>query len=186
MMAAETNQPLAGGVAVEDLIETDWLAFAYVAGELDGAELSEFEVRLAEGEIEACEAVVRAVELVEAVSAPSRPVVVGQRVSGNSDTRAEGWRLVVTSAVCLMLVVALSIRSGDQVPNEPGSDIVADQGFVDGLLLSTWVGGTDSEPDEMRGAAGSEAEMAASELVVPEWMIAAMALPEEMNGGHDE
>jgi len=186
MMAAETNQPLAGGVAVEDPVETDWLAFAYVAGELDGAELSEFEVRLAEGEIEACEAVVRAVELVGAVSAPSRPVVVGQRVSGNPDRRAEGWRLVVTSAVCLMLVVALSIRSGDQVPNEPGSDIVADQGFVDGLLLSTWAGGTDSEPDEMRGAAGSEAEMAASELVVPEWMIAAMALPEEMNGGHDE
>jgi len=197
-MAAETNQPLLGDAGTEvpvvdpvmdpvmDLAETDWLAFAYVAGELDGEELAGWEARLAEGEIEACEAVVRSVDLVGAASVPSQPVVAGEGVSGKPDTRAEGWRLVVAAAVCLLLVVGLSFRNDGQVAKTPASVAVSDQGADDGLLLSTWAGGTVSEADEMRGSNGSEAEVAESELEVPEWMIAAMSLPEEINRGHDE
>jgi hypothetical protein len=193
-MAAETNQPpidvgvddLAADLAADLAVawdETDGLACAYVAGELDGEELSGWEARLAEGEIEACEAVVRWVETAQwvgaATSVPSQSVVTGERESRKPDSRAEGWKLVVTSAVCLLLVLGLSIRNIEQVAGDPLRAGAAEQDAVDGLLLSAWAGGTESEADLLRVATGSEAELAESELEVPEWMIAAMALPED-------
>ena len=53
------------------------------------------------------------------------------------------------------------------------------------VLLST---GADGIGDEHAGerAAETVAEVAESELVVPDWMIAAVALPAEMSGGDDE
>ena len=64
-MSVENNNP--AGEAGE-LAEIDWLAFAYVAGELDGRELEEWTSRLADGDVEACEAVAVAVELVQSMS----------------------------------------------------------------------------------------------------------------------
>ena len=64
-MSVENNNP--AGEAGE-LAEIDWLAFAYVAGELDGRELEEWTSRLADGDVEACEAVAAAVELVLSMS----------------------------------------------------------------------------------------------------------------------
>ena len=48
------------------------------------------------------------------------------------------------------------------------------------LLLSTWAEGADG------GVAETDAEVIEPELVVPDWMIAAVALPAEMDGGGDE
>ena len=56
----------------DDFGDADWSAFAYVAGELDEAELATWEARLAEGDVEACEAVARAVELVGVVAESGR------------------------------------------------------------------------------------------------------------------
>src|SRR5690606_22872574 len=53
--------------APPDASDLAWLAFRYVAGELDEAEASAFELRL-EHDLSACEAVAEAVELAGAVA----------------------------------------------------------------------------------------------------------------------
>ena len=180
-MTVEKNNPGSSGLPVGELAESDWLAFAYVAGELDGAELDAWDARLAEGEIEACEAVARAVELVRAVSVPGRTSVAADTVARNSDSHADRWRFVVTAAVCLVLVVGLSWQQFEQA-----RDVTAGRIAADGEVLSTWAGGTDAEPAEVGAAAGLDVLVAETELVVPEWMIAAVALPSEMDGENDQ
>jgi hypothetical protein len=173
---AEKHLPEVGPVA-----ETDWLAFAYVVGELDGAELAEWTARLAGGDVEACEAVAGAVELIQAVGSPGRPSVVTDTVVGNSDSRVAQWRFVVAAVVCLVLVVVLSWKQGDQAVDELTGDLVP-SATADDELLSSWAGGTDAEVAELGVATGPDALVAETELVVPEWMIAALALPPEMDG----
>lgn len=182
-MSVENNK---SGVPAGGLAETDWMAFAYVAGELDGVELDEWTARLAEGDIEACEAVGRAVELVQAVSVPNRPSVAIDAMAGHSISRAARWRFVVAAALCLMLVVGLSWQQGERAGDEQAADVMAGQIAVDGEVLSTWAGGTDAEPADVRTVTGPERLVAETELVVPEWMIAAVALPSEVDGENDQ
>ena len=54
------------------LSDTDWQAFQFLAGELAGEAEASWEARLADGDVEACEAVARMVELVQAVNRPSQ------------------------------------------------------------------------------------------------------------------
>ncbi len=171
---------------VGPVAEIDWLAFAYVVGELDGAELDEWTARLAVGDVEACEAVAGAVELIQAVGSPGRPSVVTDTVVGNSDSRVARWRFVAAAVVCLVLVVVLSWKQGDQAGDELAGDLVPGSATADGELLSSWAGGTDAELTELGVATGPDALVAETELVVPEWMIAALALPPEMDGEDDQ
>ncbi len=171
---------------VGPVAEIDWLAFAYVVGELDGAELDEWTARLAGGDVEACEAVAGAVELIQAVGSPGRPSVVTDTVVGNSDSRVARWRFVAAAVVCLVLVVVLSWKQGDQAADELAGDLVPGSATADGELLSSWAGGTDAELAELGVATGPDALVAETELVVPEWMIAALALPPEMDGEDDQ
>jgi len=156
----------------DDFGDADWSAFAYVAGELDEAGLATWEARLAEGDVEACEAVARAVELVGVVAESGRVDAVVATVAGESYA-AGGLRSVVVAAaaVCLGLIIGLPLRTNDPV-TVAGPDV--------DMLISTWAEGADGEVVE------TDAEVIEPELVVPDWMIAAVALPAEMDGGGDE
>jgi len=164
-----------------DFGDADWSAFAYVAGELAEAESAAWEARLAKGDVEACEAVARAVELVRVVAAAGVSEAVVETAAEESYD-AGRWRSVVVAAaaVCLVLVVGLSWRTSDPNP----AVVVRPDPDVD-VLLSTWADGIGDEHAGER-AAETVAEVAESELVVPDWMIAAVALPAEMSGGDDE
>ena len=81
----------------DDFGDADWSAFAYVAGELDEAELATWEARLAEGDVEACEAVARAVELVGVVAESGRVDAAVATVAEESYA-AGGLRSVVVAA----------------------------------------------------------------------------------------
>lgn len=93
--------------------ERDWIAFQYVAGELSAEEASEFESRLAY-DSSVCEAVVRAVELVE-VTALAESQAARCTHSQNTGlqlaaTASEvwGWRtawMACGAAACLALVL---------------------------------------------------------------------------------
>ena len=156
----------------DDFGDADWSAFAYVAGELDEAELATWEARLAEGDVEACEAVARAVELVGVVAESGRVDAVVATVAGESYA-AGGLRSVVVAAaaVCLGLIIGLPLRTNDPV-TVAGPDV--------DMLISTGAEGADGEVVE------TDAEVIEPELVVPDWMIAAVALPAEMDGEGDE
>jgi len=156
----------------DDFGDADWLAFAYVAGELAETELTAWEARLAEGDVEACEAVARTVELVGVVAGSGRVDAVVATAAGESNA-AGGLRSVVVAAaaVCLSLVIGLSLQTSDPV-RVAGPD--AD------MLLSTWADGVGGEVAE------TDAEVMEPELVVPDWMIAAVALPAGMDGEDDE
>ena len=79
--------------------------------------------------------------------------------------------VVAAAAVCLSLVIGLSLQTSDPV-RVAGPD--AD------MLLSTWADGVGGEVAE------TDAEVMEPELVVPDWMIAAVALPAGMDGEDDE
>ena len=184
-MSVENNNP--AGEAGE-LAETDWLAFAYVAGELDGRELEEWTSRLADGEVEACEAVAAAVELVQSMS--NTPSVAADAVPGHMSGRDSRWRFVAAAALCLSLVVVLSWQSSHQPAGKlAGDEMVVSVAMDDDVLLSSWTDGT--APEEVEGGEesavmGVEPLVAETDLVVPEWMLVAVALSSETIEGEDK
>jgi len=184
-MSVENNNP--AGEAGE-LAETDWLAFAYVAGELDGRELEEWTSRLADGEVEACEAVAAAVELVQSMS--NTPSVATDAVPGHMSGRDSRWRFVAAAALCLSLVVVLSWQSSHQPAGKlAGDEMVVSVAMDDDVLLSSWTDGT--APEEVEGGEesavmGVEPLVAETDLVVPEWMLVAVALSSETIEGEDK
>lgn len=93
--------------------ELDWLAFQYIAGELNEGESSEFESRLATDQ-DACEAVAKAVELAEVTSMAERGPVVEVRLPrpSNADwARRVTWMVCGAAACLLLLVIAQHIES---------------------------------------------------------------------------
>ncbi len=184
-MSVENNNP--AGEAGE-LAETDWLAFAYVAGELDGRELEEWTSRLADGEVEACEAVAAAVELVQSMS--NTPSVATDAVPGHMSGRDSRWRFVAAAALCLSLVVVLSWQSSHQPAGKlAGDEMVVSVAMDDDVLLSSWTDGTapeDVEGGEESAVMGGEPLVAETDLVVPEWMLVAVALSSETIEGEDK
>jgi len=188
-MSVENNNP--AGEAGE-LAETDWLAFAYVAGELDGRELEEWTSRLADGEVEACESVAAAVELVQSMSnTPSNtPSVATDAVPGHMSGRDSRWRFVAAAALCLSLVVVLSWQSSHQPAGKlAGDEMVVSVAMDDDVLLSSWTDGTapeDVEGGEESAVMGGEPLVAETDLVVPEWMLVAVALSSETIEGEDK
>jgi len=88
-MASATN------IHADDL---DWLAFQYAAGELDGDELSAFELRLAT-DLDACEALAKAVTLGEVVAAQfgANQFAANQFGAANDLQRVEERSIVMSS-----------------------------------------------------------------------------------------
>lgn len=88
--------------------ELDWLAFRYVAGEMDAAQMRAFEMRLDEAQ-DAREAVARAVELANCIAVAERERTVEPAVSTTARRR---WRLSNLAAAsiglagCLLLALA--------------------------------------------------------------------------------
>lgn len=145
------------------LSNVDWQAFQFLAGELDEKAESDWGRRLAEGDVEACEAVARMVELVQAVNRSS------QRLDTTVYRPARQGPLGALAAVsaCLLLSLGLLWQGvGQELPTVT-TDPDAEQ------LVSAWsdVGG----PAEVAEEAGM-ALLVDDELDVPDWLIVAVSL----------
>ncbi len=149
--------------------ELEWTAFRYIAGELSAADVVRFEERLAVDQ-DACEAVVRAVQLTEAVmSLPQSPIPSAPQPAHADDYREtrSAWASVALAAACLLLAVGtlISTRSNYssatlQAETEELVDLWADSNSA----LDDW-----SEDDSDVAAGSAEEE----EFAVPNWMLAA-------------
>lgn len=94
--------------------DLDWLAFCYVANELSADERASFESRLADDQ-SACEAVARAVELVQAVALAETcererpmPASITRRTTW---PRRLAWMSVGASAALVLVAAALGWQS---------------------------------------------------------------------------
>ncbi len=158
--------------------ELAWLAFAYVSGDLEGGELESFEARLADGELAACEAVADAVVIISAVGSSGPSALPGERsLAPVRRIREHNLLTLLSPVVALVLVVSLAWRTPTPVASR-----VEFAGGED-VLLSTWADGTPSALDDVSGGAESGAVVAETDLVVPEWMMLAVGLAAEMEGG---
>ena len=163
----------------------DWLAFRYVAGELESGEAEAFESRL-ERDTDACEALVRAVRLVERVGAAG--LVDGAEVLPLGD-RAGRRRLIgvlgAGSIAASLAVMAVLGSGGSEARRGLPVESVAIIEPADSLVLA-WIqvrqpGGPDdwlAAPDAEEGA---EAGLESGE---PSWLESASAL--ESLGGDAE
>ncbi len=169
--------------------DLDWVAFCYVADELNSDDRAAFETRL-ETDLAACEALARAVQLTESAATalagptlgPGSLPVVGRRVTV-SRTRAVG----VTVLVASILVLLVPVLQNQFVPvdpvavNEPVEDVDA--------IVGLWAGSQDLVADASEEvietferkavpptAAGSDASLStvASSVDVPDWLFVAL------------
>ncbi|MDP7274840.1 MAG: hypothetical protein QF363_05130 [Planctomycetaceae bacterium] len=152
--------------------DAGWLAFAYVAGELDAESLAAWESRLSAGDVEACEAVVAAVELVQVISA-ARPAVA---MTTGSDTppRRRGLGALLAASVCLVLAIGLlwggAATDGRRLVEDEESVRQAD------TLMAVWTEGGERSPVETSEVVTADE---GEPLVVPEWLIAAVSLSDD-------
>jgi len=171
----------------EDTIsDLDWLAFRYVAGELDESEVKTLEQRLAEQQ-PAREAVVSAVEIVETVTAAEHLQeipMVATAAREASHWRHVAWLAITVGVAACCASLALLYWSGawhsdpqqpavasDKVP--PASPTLANawlETFNQPVLVTSET--TMSEPLDIEPAplVGET-----SEMVAPDWMAAALA-----------
>ncbi len=158
--------------------ELEWLAFQYLADELNPAERDEFETRLAD-EQDAREAVARSVELTQTISVAGR---AGQVVSKSHANKAiSGWRRIAwiaTSVACCLALVLVYQSSTGRDPSPTEYAPIAD-------LASAWVETVDefasSESHELTAIGvydGLEMTLEDSQenelLDTPAWMFAAV------------
>jgi hypothetical protein len=125
--------------------DLEWLAFQYAAGELQGAEVDAFELRLA-SDLAACEALAAAVMLCHAVAVCEQEIPVSSKTdafdAGGSRVNRPGRQLVswsvlalLSSAACLVLMV----KWIDVGPSPRGS-LVAER--TSGLV-ELWIDGAE-------------------------------------------
>ena len=172
--------------------DLDWVAFCYVADELNVDDRAAFEARL-EDDLDACEAVARAVQLTESAtiamaasptlsSTGRSPSNVGTR-NAFSRTRAVG----VTVLVASILVLLVPVLQNQFLPVGP---IVVDEAVEDvDAIVGLWAGSQDLVAD----ASGEEIEpferdatpptVAGSDVMlptvvlsvdVPDWLLVAL------------
>lgn len=96
--------------------DLNWLAFAYVAGEMSADEAESFELRLADDQ-QAREAVARAVELTQVVAAAEthceQSVTVAHRQAPSWSTRL-AWMAIGGVAAVLVALFVSSMNTGPQ------------------------------------------------------------------------
>jgi hypothetical protein len=183
------SEPTPQNTCGQDL---DWVAFCYVADELNQDDRATFEARL-EHDLSACEAVARAVQLAESATmamattptlSPDSPSLSPARTrDASSRTRAVG----VTVLVASILVLLAPVLQNQFVPVGP---VVVDKAVEDvDAIVGLWAGSQnlvadasneDSEPFERDVtspvAAGSDVSLptVVSSVDVPDWLLVAV------------
>lgn len=163
----------------DDASELDWLAFRYVAGECDPAEMLEFELRLADDQV-AREAVARAVELAQVCASACRVETSVERVAPAS---RGAWFLPAVWTTCgaaaALAVVALVTSLWPRIDDVHPSGPTARNGAVDPAVASAWlesVGEVPAAAHETEGESNYLAELTvdSESSESPSWMLAAV------------
>ena len=187
--------------------ELDWQAFRYIAGEMTEPEGAAFELQLADDQL-AREAVARAVELTETVSACHFDLddeIVAAEVELPRSVKRIGWWSAVVwaslgAAASLLLVLTLQGKWKNDSPLAGAFPSQSDlQSDSTGELAEAW--SETREPlngEEFTGSisleTGDDADLAESddtlpelnvdeEVAAPEWMLAAL---EDLAGDEPE
>jgi len=155
----------------------DWLAFQYAAGELQGAELQEFEKLLATDE-RACTALSRAVMLGQAVvqcehssSAVARPI-------SPADSRSVARRRFLQQQIVAIAAVACSLLCVAWWSLNTASPRTSNEAVT---VASLWINGADDEAIPESAVADHEVSEFDDEPV-PGWLLAAVS---EEQAGED-
>ncbi len=159
-----------------------WQAFEYVAGDLSPEDSEAFELRLLD-DVPLCEAVAAAVQMTSGIAACKVPSALStnatglpavRRLENRSSQTAPASRaiaaMIATSCCCLLLAFVLSTTH-----LKPGQTMAGNLQDADDAewLVSAWAAGKTDEP--MWETDEREYEQ---ELDVPEWMLAAVSLPD--------
>jgi hypothetical protein len=172
--------------------ELNWLALAYIAGELEEAEAEAFELRLADDQV-AREAVAQAVELTQTIAAAESQcgdlVLPAARKPATRTSRLS-WMAIggLASVVAAALWTGLNFGNWTTAKNEPTIDVPGVK--MPGALASAWSetrqalsAASDVGPLHPISAALNDdddqtpADYAADEFLVadtPSWMTAAV------------
>lgn len=160
-----------------------WEAIRYLDGGLSEADADTYEAKLAD-DVEAAEALARAVLLTEAVAAGDHRSAQRQPVlPPKFSMRSRRWSSVLAAGVCVALLV-LAARHQPQ----PSSDMPeffgsiatdsTDEPVRDQSVLGVWV--ELNETESLAALADPFAELPVTEEVsgeVPDWMFAALSVP---------
>lgn len=165
-----------------------WLAFRYISDEMSDAEVVEFEARLNPEspafELEACEAVSRAVRLNDVVAEAVGPAVQHAAPStnvehGRRDVFARRVSLLAASVTVMAVGWALTFPTSPkpvQVVDSPAPLTVEDAADVSGELVQIWADSGDellSAVEEVQIQPADDASEFFSDDV-PDWLLAAV------------
>jgi ferric-dicitrate binding protein FerR (iron transport regulator) len=170
-MKSTPEQPAPDHCAPEHL---GWLAFRYVAGEMSPTESASFELLLSDDQ-DARDAVVRAVELTEAIlatQAARSPAPVEVAATARQRWSQQIAWVATTVAACLLIALALNVGSRSD-PSATSED----------QLAKAWLDQVSDSPVAMSEAASAapgsptngvsdDAELVTTD--VPAWMVEAV------------
>lgn len=164
--------------------DLDWLAFCYIADELDADAKAEFEKRL-ESDVAACEAVASAVQLSSLVDGACKnpePVVLSS--AGNETYQSDGFRfapsLVFAASILLCLFAAGWVWTNGSTGNndsfeiastwaesltDEGFDLLQDDGSNEMLIVETSIALNSLDALNASDDLGSDGD----------WMLVALA-----------
>ena len=184
-MSTEKNDPL------------DWLAFQYISEELTDEEVLAFEDQLAEDQ-DAREAVARAVELTQTLSAVSKidECRVGQPINTSSiQKQARWWQRValLATAVAACFALVLIYHTTRPSDGENGPKLGLNDRHISADLVSAWVSTgmeiesagdevfarANEDEDELPDAVQAE-ELNDIDVASPDWMVAAISARHKM------
>lgn len=154
---------------VEQNDELSWLAFRYVVGELDAAEVANFEARMLE-DITVCEAVARMALVCETTYAAfdSQPAMQPPVVRPSA-ARRFGIRATVAAVAGVVALAALLVH---QVATQTSDDVEVARLWSASAASSDTV----SVPNLDDGDGTLPETSQSHDLDVPEWMLAAVRL----------
>ncbi|MDA7878904.1 hypothetical protein N9B09_01380 [bacterium] len=178
-------EPLSFDSESKDL---NWLAFCYIADELDQTERMAFESRLLECE-DAREAVVDAVRdsqtLYGTLQSESQPLAHGVNLAAPKQaTHTLRWTatLVATAAAVLLAVNSWSFIFPPNTPNTPV--VAADSDGLAAAWVETLITMSDAELDEFINEEFPQTEVVTDEL--DDWMFVALSEADSKEGVEGE
>ncbi len=156
---------------VEHNDELSWLAFRYVAGELDAAEAVRFEARMLE-DIAVCEAVARVALVCETTYAAfDSDSAKLQTIARPSSARRFGVRATVAAAAGVVALAALMVH---QVATRTSEDLEVARLWTASAAATSADSLSVPNLDDGDGTLPETSQ--AHDLDVPEWMLAAVRL----------
>lgn len=154
--------------------DLDWLAFQYVAGELPNAEAAAFEVLLL-NDLDACDAVIRAMQLAETVDAALQPAwtvpeVTVAPVASKLDSTRWARRVLRLGVAAVALVATAMIGKWGLVrqSSELTQNAELARLWTESSAIS--IAPVSDDAETVMPEAG-----VTTDLQVPDWMIAALA-----------